>query len=104
MTPTTETKPAVPPVPTGKTAFPLAYAVEFMGETHAEIKYRRPNGGDMRKFLNTPKDRGDAMSASMVDLCELPQAFFDKLDGADYMAFANVLQGFLSGVRPTLTT
>jgi hypothetical protein len=102
MTPTTET--TKPAVPTGKTAFPLAYAVEFMGETHAEIKYRRPNGGDMRKFLNSVKARGDDLTAVMVDLSELPQAFFDKLDGADFMAFANELQVFLSGARPTSTT
>jgi hypothetical protein len=111
MTPTETAAPTeppaprvVPPVSIDQINFPLAYAVTYKGETHTELKYRRPNGAEMKRFLNSGGNHGDNVTRVMVDLCELPAAFFDLLDGEDFMAFANVVQGFLNGSRKTLTT
>jgi Phage tail assembly chaperone proteins, E, or 41 or 14 len=91
--------------PTGsKLFFKLDYPVTFQGETHADLTYRRPNGADMRKFMNGKQGYGQDIVNLMGDICELPQAFFDQMDGTDYSAFANELQPFLAGVRKTLTT
>jgi hypothetical protein len=87
-----------------KEIFKLDYPVTFQGETVKEISYRRPNGGDMRKFMNGKQGYGQDVVNLLVDICELPQAFFDQLDGTDYSALANAMQPFLAGVRKTSTT
>jgi len=88
----------------GKIVFMLNEPVEFNREVHVDLTYRRPRGADMRKWLNASKGAGNDIQALMVDLTELPSAFFDMMDGADFMAFSNELQPFLRGVRKTSTT
>jgi len=88
----------------GKIVFLLSEPVEFNGEVHVDITYRRPNGADCRKWLNATKGTGDDIQALMVNLTELPSKFFDIMDGADFMALNNELQPFLRGARKTSTT
>ena len=95
---------APPAVKGGKLVFMLSEPVEFNGEVHIDITYRRPRGSDCRKWLNANKGTGDDSLALMVDLTELPSRFFDLLDGADFMAFHFELQPFLRGVRATSKT
>jgi hypothetical protein len=89
------------PNTSSKLMFTLDVPVTYQGETHADITYRRPNGGDMRKYLNGRGGMGDDIVNLMVDICELPKAFFDSLDGMDFMAFSTELQPFLTGARKT---
>jgi Phage tail assembly chaperone proteins, E, or 41 or 14 len=91
-------------VATGKTFFALSVPVTLNGETRNDISYRRPRGSDMRAYLNSRKGYGDDYQMLMVNLCELPDAFFDMMDGADFMALANQFKPFLDGVRKTSTT
>jgi hypothetical protein len=86
--------------PNGKILFPLSEPVTFNGEVFKDFAYRRATGRDMRKALNTPKS-GDRYLGLMVDLCEMPEAFFLTLAGPDFMAFTDVLDGFFS--RPQAT-
>ena len=91
----------------GKIVFLLSEPVEFNGEVHVDITYRRPRGSDCRKWLNSNKGAGDDSLALMIDLSEMPSKFFDLIDGADFMAFHLELQPFLRGARQlskTLTT
>jgi len=88
----------------GKIVFLLSEPVEFNGEVHVDITYRRPNGADCRKWLNATKGTGDDIQALMVNLTELPSKFFDIMDGADFMALNNELQPFLRGARATSKT
>ncbi|MEQ1697117.1 MAG: hypothetical protein ABL901_14880 [Hyphomicrobiaceae bacterium] len=88
------------PAANGKVLFILSEAVTFNGEVIKDFAYRRATGRDMRKALNTPKN-GDRYLGLMVDLAELPEAFFLSLAGPDFMAFTDVLDGFFS--RPQAT-
>ena len=92
--------------PAGKTKlfFKLDFPVVFQGETISDLTYRRPNGGDMRKYANGKGGYGTDLTALLVDICELPMAFFDAMDGADYSALCNEMQPFLMGARKTSTT
>lgn len=89
--------------PAGKLTFALAMPFQFNGQTCTEVTYRRPKGRDMRKFLGTA-GAGNKYTAMAVDLCELPEQFFDEMDGADYMAFTDVLDGFFKRGPVTSTT
>jgi Phage tail assembly chaperone proteins, E, or 41 or 14 len=92
--------------PTGKTkiVFKLVYPVQYQGETINDVTYRRPNGGDMRKYANGKGGYGTDLTNLLVDICELPLAAFDQMDGADYSALCNEMQPFLTGARKTSTT
>jgi hypothetical protein len=94
----------VPPVPTGKIAFPLNYAVTYLNTIYTDVPYRRPNGADMRKYANGKQGYGTDLTNLLVDVCELPLAFFDLMDGTDYSALCNEMQPFLTGARKTSTT
>lgn len=86
-----------------KTVFPLSAPVTFNGETYSEVTYRPATGRDMRKFLNGGRT-GDKYTALMVDLCELPEAFFDAMPAGEYMALSDVMDGFFKRGPATSTT
>lgn len=86
-----DSKPAA--APKARTVYTLSEPVDFNGETIAEISYRRATGRDMRKALNTGKT-GDRYMGLAVDLFEMPESFFDRISGPDFMAVTDILDGF----------
>lgn len=85
--------------------FTLEVPVEWDGETIETIAWRKPKGRDMRKMTNLiGRDRGnigDATVKMMADLCEMPEEFFDELDGGDWTRLSQEISGFLD---PALRT
>ena len=98
----TKTDAKAAPAIAGKLTFKLAMPTTFQGETYSEITYRRPKGRDMRKFLSIVGS-GNKYTAMAVDLCELPEAFFDEMDGTDYMVLTDVFDGFFKRGPATST-
>lgn len=82
-----------------KVIFTLKLPVAWEGETIETFAYRRPKGRDMRRFTNrvgrNNSKVGDATVALLADLSEMPEAFFDELDGGDWARLSQEVNDFL---------
>lgn len=97
----TETPPAAKPA---MMSYKLQHPVTWNGESYSEIDYRRPKGRDMRAWMNGRGGAGDDLRKLMSNLAELPEDFFDELDGEDFMGFSDCMSDFLPKPRATSTT
>lgn len=85
-----------------KLKFPIKWSVGPEGEKLIEeIEFRRPKGKHIKK-LNKDVDMDTLIKiAAKVAVEDLTPAFFDELDGVDYIAVTEVIGDFLDDGRET---
>jgi hypothetical protein len=76
--------------------YTLAYPITFQNEEITDIEYRRPKGRDVRAAFKVRSAGGDMYTSMMVAICEQPEGLFDALDGSDFVAMTDIVDGFLS--------
>lgn len=83
--------------PGARTLYTFSEPVTFNGETITELGYRRATARDIRQHYNrsgTPL--GDKYVAFLVNITEMPAAFFDELPAGDFVALTNLVDGFFA--------
>lgn len=88
--------------PASRTIYTLSEPVDYNGETVAEIAYRKPTARDMRMWFNSQsvKGLGDRYVDFLVNVCEMPAAFFDAIPPGDWMALTDIVDGFFARPKP----
>lgn len=76
--------------------YTLGYPVTFQNEEITDIEYRRPKGRDVRAAFKVRGEGGDMYTYMLTAVCEQPEALFDALDGSDFVALTDIVDGFLS--------
>lgn len=83
--------------------YTLKYAVELRNkdgdviETVRELTLKRLSGGQTRRVLNAQsKGNGEFTFALICESAGIPPSTFDKLDGEDVIAMANIAAPFLA--------
>ena len=74
----------------------LQFPIEHGGETIDAIDYRRAKGRDIRAAFKARASGGDVYTSLLVNLFEQEEAFFDQIDGSDYIALVDICDDFLS--------
>jgi hypothetical protein len=74
--------------------YTLKHPVTVGSETITELKFRRPQAGDLRSFPLQNQAGGDLLNVA-GKMCGQPQPVMDKLDVEDVLGITEVVVNFL---------
>lgn len=79
----------------GSTTYTLKYPLEINGTKVAVLNVRRPKARDLDAMERAGSSGTARTMRLLVNLCELPPATVEELDGEDLMALDELVTGML---------